>query len=249
MADKASHKKERIWEQLPDEGAIAYRNARVFFELGPRRTLIRANKKYREIKRQDQIREDGIDPGPVTDRKMVAAPGATMTLCKRHNWWARAAAYDAYFQNAKDRAAFKAIEANALAEAKVTETFEAKRIRLRQDNNENGILIADRLTVKAIEILQWPMSQETTTSTTTDAAGHSTTVVKTVEPIKWTMGSAVQLLQMAKTIRDAALGLTPNTSPGVSEPPPPEVLGMSPIRSVTIRLNTAEQTADIIEST
>lgn len=205
---------EPIWEQQPGETDTAYHAARVFFELGVKRDLVKTSAIVYARPARDRA-----GPGPKPARGKAGQVGK---WCKDYRWRERATAYDAHLRAAKDRATVKAVE-----------SAEARRVRLRAENDENAVVVADQLTVKALEMLQWPLAAETTTTTTVDPSGKAVTVVKTVEPARWTMATAGELLKVAKLIRDAALGVTP-TPPGVADPPPAEDASMKPIRSVQI---------------
>jgi len=194
------------WDPMEGESAAAYRAARIYFEMGQSRSLHEVS---RRITRQTQGKPTARAKQPDGSKN---PNGAVTGYSKRFHWVERARAYDAHLVQSDDQARID-------AKAKVALSVEERR----QQVAEQGREIAQAFKVKLLQMIAWPLS-ETTTTTTVSQDGTTITNVTTVSPTNWRIRDAAPLLKVASDLERLVLGM-PNRvviqTPGDVTPPDP----------------------------
>lgn len=157
----------RPWDRRPDETSPAYAAFRHYCKLGGERAANRV----------------AADLGK--SRKLI------LVWSSRHEWVARAAAWDTHMAALEQ-------ERQEKVRAEYAERWERRRLEAAEANWDR----AQRVAVRAEEMLKAPLFEQTVTKR--DADGRPTEV--TIEPAKWTLNTAGALLKLAAELQAAALG-------------------------------------------
>lgn len=190
----------KAWEQQPGETSQAYRAARIYFDLGPGRTLLLTTQK--------------VATASESPRRPTKAPrspsGSIKGWAKQWRWAKRAQAFDQTLDSAGDQA--------RIAERENQATVQERR---RAQVIEDGWIAAQQTKVKAIQMLHGPL-YETTTETTRSPDGTTVTVVTQI-PTNWRIRDAAVLLRLASDLERLSLGMPTRVEVPRSTPEAPPV--------------------------
>ena len=176
------------WEQQPGESSQAFRAARVYFEAGPKRTLVGVQ----AILAGDQ---DHTGTGPEPDQNRTRKASSTLKgWSSKWNWVERAKAFDQRL----DQVADQARETERVNQATI---LEQRRARIADDN----WAIGQALRARGIEMIQWPIKESTSTATVSE---DGRTVHQTIiQPTNWRMRDAVGFLRLGTELACLAVGM------------------------------------------
>ena len=210
------------WEQQPEESPTAYRAALIFFGLGYSRTIESA---------WIAFSRERIATGALPGRKTSVSDrpsGSFYRWYTNFDWLNRASAFD----SEKIR-----LERVARDKAEVAERADWARKITQQ--RKDGWEVGNALLVRAMQMLDWPM-EEVTTTEVDPVTGNPVAVTKV--PAKWTLRDAVIFIKAAAELHDAiARSIAPSLVPSEPEPATPSerasATGAPTVTSVLVRLS------------
>ena len=170
------------WEQLPGESSQAYRAARVYFEMGPERSLSGVARALRG--------------GPKEDRSGTGKVSGTMrSWSAKYRWVERAQAYDQNLDAVGDRAR----EQERASQAAVLE-------QRRAQVAETEWKLSQALWLRIGQMLQHHPAQ-VTTQTTVSEDGRTTTIVHHHPNPNWRPRDVAALARAASDLQRLAAGM------------------------------------------
>lgn len=217
------------WSRMEGESAVAWRAFEIYRRLGPQRTRDRCAREFgkeREVgwaKRKAKLglvgsdleaKRDVGDEGEASprlasteiqegDEREVGEPREGITSGdrlgawvaswgKKYRWEERARAWDEWVMTKRDEAHVRVAEKCEWEEAK----------RINRCHRET-LFAAEQLKVKALQMLQWDLSQIVKETRTESEDGHITIVHQTIEPAKWGFRDAAAMLKLARELEEA----------------------------------------------
>jgi hypothetical protein len=185
---KSIERTKRSWDPLPNEDATKYQAFILYRDLGLKRSVVAVERMLSEI----------------------GAPLNYDTLtkwCHRFQWDERALAWEADFQNTR-----------ANQEMKETRKTVIQMADERRERSKTNLFIADQLKVKALQMLDWPLSRTVEEKTTESDDGKTVIHNRVLEPARWTVRDIAQMVKIATEIEkmivfsDAAQDLDTSTA-------------------------------------
>lgn len=180
-AKEPAHPNARPWERLANESPIAYAAFVTYRELPIAK---------RNMARVAEVREKGKKGRSKRVRPGTVDPHVRKWF-KAYHWEDRAAAYDHELSEARLRARLRHEESKEL-----------KRARQLDQQEEETLVAAQQMKLKAFEMLGWSLSQVTRETTTTSEDGKTVHVHQTIEPTKWSIRDAAYLIRVARELED-----------------------------------------------
>lgn len=172
------------WDQWDGEPGMAYGGFLIYRDLSPgERTLRAAWERWRGERARREGRSEPRGKSQVSKR--------FRGWSESYRWSERATAWDRLIERGRAKAA-----------RKMAETLEARRSRQLAQQERETLAAAQALKIKAFQMLQMSLTDETTREVTRGLGGMVQEVQKTVKAAKWTFRDAAMMLRVSRELED-----------------------------------------------